>query len=286
MQHLAKGVRRVPLHQMACHPCNRGGMGVTGKHAHAVARRIVDVEGFAPFRYKFGICIEPNPDDLLENARFTNAYVEKQAKLLAPVAMTPLPGAIAKTHLWHGLWTMTSPGGGFFWEDTSDPMVPNRKDKRLMETLSEGMFFEVLPYEAYSNHRSAVEALMNGDNLDAAFAMAEHEVALIQSYFRTCRLVTPAPGETHFDAVVKMSGVVGARFCREDRVRCFNLAKLLGDEQMAIIADTHSGWVRPSVVTLAPKTAGAVAEIADDALWVPWAAATGRARWMANEAIT
>ena len=279
LQHLAKGVRRVPLHKMACHPCNRGGMGVNGKHAHAVARRIVEIDGLAPFRYKHGIAIEPNPGDMLENARFTNTYVEKQAGLLSPVEYQALPGSIAKTHLWHGLFTLST--GRFFWDDSQDPMQPNRKDQALMTTLSDGMFYEVLPYEAWAEHRPAVEALMNGDNLDAACAMAEHEVALIASYFRSSRLVVPAPGETQFDAVLKASGPVGARFSREDKVRCFNFANLIRDQQMDIISDTHSGWVRPKVVTLSPVTAEAVANLPTGTVWVLGAAAAGRVLWMA-----
>ena len=120
---------------------------------------------------------------------------------------------------------------------------------------------------------------MNGDNLDAACAMAEHEVALISSYFRSSRLVWPAPGESHIDAVLKASGTVGARFSREDKVRCFNFAKLIGDQQMDIISDTHSGWVRPKVVTLSPMTAEALANLPADDVWVPGAAAAGRAHW-------
>ena len=122
---------------------------------------------------------------------------------------------------------------------------------------------------------------MNGDNLDAACAIAEHEIAFIVNYFRSSRLVWPAPGETHLDAVLKASGTVGARFSREDKVRCFNFAKLIGDQQMDIISDTHSGWVRPKVVTLSPVTAEAVANLPTGTVWVPGAAAAGRVHWMA-----
>ena len=125
------------------------------------------------------MCLEPDPDDPLANARHTNAYVQKQGELLAPVELKPLRGSIAKTHLWHGLHTLKR--GGMKWHQTDEPMMPNNTDEELTLTLRDGMFYETLRFEAYRKHPKAVIALMQADNYDAAFAMAEDEIALTQS---------------------------------------------------------------------------------------------------------
>ena len=89
------GVQRLPLDRVGVSPLNRP---ISGKHVHALGRRIVSVEGFCRFRYKYGWCHEPNPADPLEVTRNTNRGASCD-KLLALVGNTPLYGCFAKTHL-------------------------------------------------------------------------------------------------------------------------------------------------------------------------------------------
>ena len=97
------GIQRLPLEDAGCHELNRGGEGVSGPHCHTLFREIRDNEGMVVWRYRRGICLAPNVKEPLAVANFTNAYVQKQPSLLAPVALKPLRGSIAKTHLWHSM---------------------------------------------------------------------------------------------------------------------------------------------------------------------------------------
>ena len=101
----------------------------------------------------------------------------------------------------------------------------------MATTISEGMWFQTLKYEAYEKHRDAIEALMTGDNLDAAYALAETEMSLIASYFKSCRIAVPKPGQTQYDAISEEL-FLGNNFTEELRVSAYNFAKVIGESQL------------------------------------------------------
>ena len=88
---------------------------------------------------------------------------------------------------------------------------------------------------------------MQGTNLDAAYAMAETEVSLINSYWKTCRIALPTGGQTHYDAVAAiMDSELGNRWSSEHKVCFYNFAKVVGEQQLSLISDAYHSWVNPS----------------------------------------
>ncbi|CAE7467263.1 unnamed protein product [Symbiodinium sp. CCMP2592] len=257
------GVTRVPLHEMAVADFNRSGAGVNGKHAQGVIKRIFGQEGLCVWRYNRGMCLEPPPTDPLRYARHTNKFVAMQKSLLAEVELKPLRGSFCKSHLWHGLYTAKV--GGRCYHDTGLPIVPNMDDPEVQQTWANGMWFETLQHEAWNKHPNAIKALMHGDNLDAAFALAETEMALISAYFASCRVAVPRPGESFFDAVSRDGPVSGHP--DDVKVACFNFAKLLGEEQVEVLQNTFQTYVNASEQVLSAGTLTALTSLPEIAVW-------------------
>ena len=264
LRHYSLGVTRIPLHNMACASFNRHGAGVSGKHSQNVVRRIFTVEGLQVWRYRHGVCIQPPASDPMEFSRFTNNYVQKQKDLLAAVAERPLPGCFAKTHLWHGLHTAAV--GTKFYHDSGLPLVPNVEDEEVATTISEGMWFQTLKYEAYVSHKKAIEALMTGDNLDAAYALAETEMSLIASYFKSSRITVPMPGQTQFDAISE-SLFLGNNFSPDLRVAAYNFSKVIGEPQLELLVDTYQAYVNPTEQLLSHTMMACLTKLPEALLW-------------------
>ena len=264
LRHFSLGVTRVPLNCMSCASFNRHGAGVSGKHAQNVIRRIFSVEGLQVWRYRHGVCIQPPSHDPMQFSRFTNQYVKKQKDLLASVPDRPLPGAFCKTHLWHGLHTAATGGKTFY--DTGLPVSPNMEDEEVATTISEGMWFQTLKYEAYEKHRDAIEALMTGDNLDAAYALAETEMSLIASYFKSCRIAVPKPGQTQYDAISEEL-FLGNNFTEELRVSAYNVAKVIGESQLELLVDAYQSYVNPTEQLLSHSMMTCLTKLPESLLW-------------------
>ena len=62
---MSKGITRVPLEDMGPALFNRLGTPTSGRHCMNLAKRIIEVEGFATLRYTAGFCHEPDPDNPL-----------------------------------------------------------------------------------------------------------------------------------------------------------------------------------------------------------------------------
>ena len=264
LRHFSLGITRIPLSNMSCASFNRHGQGVNGKHAQNVVRRIFTIEGLQPWRYRHGVCIQPPPSDPLAFSRFTNEYVAKQRDLLASVQDRPLPGSFCKTHLWHGLHTASVGGKSYY--DTKLPVCPNMDDEELATTLKEGMWFQTLKYDAYEQHRAAVEELMTGDNSDAAFALAETEMSLIASYFKSCRIEVPLPGQTQFEAI-SAKLVLGNAFSHDLQVSAYNFAKVIGESQLELLIDAYQAFVNPTEQMLPHSALACLAKLPETLLW-------------------
>ena len=260
------GCNTIPLEGMAVHPLNRQGTGVSGKHAQNVVRRINTIEGFAEFRYRKGICIDVNPDDPLENSRFTNNYVAKQHEFLCPVEDRALPGAIAKCHLFHGLLTCRT--GMFKFHDTKLPIVANKDDEALMKVFRDGLVFEKLEYIVVVKHKQAVINLMNGDNLDAAFALQQTEMALIAAYFHTCRIIVPRPGQDFWEAVsAEVDPTLGTKFTAEFKAAAYRYSSVLGPDQLQLLLDIYQYSVDPAIFEIGTANLDAASDLPVAARW-------------------
>jgi hypothetical protein len=271
LKHYSQGCSTIRLEDMAVHPLNRNGTGVGGRHSQNTVRRICDKEGFAEWRYKRAICLAINPADPFENTRFTNNYVVKQKTLLASVADVPLPGSIAKCHLWHGLLTLKC--GQYKYYDTNLPMYTNRDDAVLAMVLRNGLLYERLDHEAVVKHKDAVLNLMNGDNLDAAYAVAQTEVALIAAYFHSCRIITPKPGQVFWDAVCQeVDPTLGNKFSDNLKMAAYSFASTVGPEQLHMLVDIYQYFVDPKVFEIGVNNLQAVADMPAAAGWCKIAA--------------
>ena len=224
------GVQRLPLDRVGVSPLNRP---ISGKHVHALGRRIVSVEGFCRFRYKHGWCHEPNPADPLEVTRNTNRGASCD-KLLALVGNTPLYGCFAKTHLLSFLQALKS--SSIYWDDNGELMLPPPGQAALLEHLEHGMFFEVLSYQAVAKAADSVKALIAADNFDAGFALGQTEVQLLKSIYDGIKVIRPPPGSTLFEALQKtVARAAGQRWGHEDVAALYNFAKVVDDQHIQFI---------------------------------------------------
>lgn len=262
------GVTRVPLEEMGCAPFNRNGEGVSGKHVHTIIKRIVKEQGLVPYRYRAGLALAVNPNDPLAVSRFTNDYVRKQSDMLATVAEKPLHASFAKTHLWHGLWTLKQ--GGKCFDGTGEPMevAPGHGDKELAETLRHGMLYEVLRYEAYEKYPQAVEAMMSADNFDHAQGLADTEMTLLVRYFHVGSSVVVPQGMDHFEAVrAKVDKHLGTEWTIAERTSIYNFSKVIGEEQLEAMRLCHQQFVDPKRLHLAPDQLHVLSKLDPELIW-------------------
>ena len=189
MENLSFGPVRYKLSEVGVSWLNRR---TNGKHAHRVGRRIISVEGFVRCRYKEALAHEGDPDDPLRIARHTNEVAAKDPRL-AQVEMKPLAVAtVAKAHLQSFLQALAS--GTVYWDDTGDLMVPPAGHATLLDHLQHGLYYKVIRWEAVVKHEDAVRQLVAGDNLDAAFALGQTDLALLEAIWastKVLKLVAP-----------------------------------------------------------------------------------------------
>ena len=255
LQRYSLGPMRVALKELGVSPLNRP---ISGTHVHALGRRIISVEGFVVWRYRHGWAHEPNPEDPLEVARYTNR-VARATPLLAPVPMVSLKGSIAKTHLLSFLQCLKA--GSIYWSDTKQLMVPPAGQAALLEHLEHGMFFEMFSHAAVTEERAALLALAQADNFDSAFALGETEVTLLRSIHASLAVVRPPVGGTAWDRIKEITAEsCGQRWSEEDVIAIYNFAKVIGETHLDFLVNTvgiHAPWdeiaVRPSDFHLAAK---------------------------------
>lgn len=268
LQKYSIGVQRVPLDDMGCAPFNRNGDGVNGKHAHSVVRRIVKEQGLVTYRYRRGLALSINPKDPLEVSRFTNGYVRKQSNLLAAVADKGLIASFAKTHLWHGLWTLKS--GGKTFDGTGEPMeiAGDHDDEELVQALQHGLFFEILRWEAWQDHPEDILAMMQADNFDHAQGLADTEMTLLLRYHQVGRNVLVPPGMDHFQAVrALVDKTIGTEWTESERSCIYNLSKVIGEEQLDAMRICYQQWVDPKKLRVDPDCMQKVSKLAPELVW-------------------
>ena len=259
----SKGRQRIPLEQIGISPLNRV---ISGKHVHTLGRRIMSVEGFCIWRYRAGFCHEWDPHDPLAVASFTNRAARRDP-LLAPVPEVPLYGSFAKSHLLSFLQALKSKS--VRWSDSGDIMVPDEAQLVLMDHLRNGMFYEVLSYEAIKDDREAVLGLIAADNFDAGFALGQTEIMLLRSISEALKIARPPPGCSQFDVVCNsVERSAGQRWSKDDLAGMFNFAKVVGETHMEFLHDFVLGFVDQDVMAVKPSCFAAAAKIAHQAPWV------------------
>ena len=182
---MTNGITRIKLEDVGI---SWPGRLINGKHAHRVGRRIVSVEGFVRFRYKNAIAHEWDPADPLRVAKHTNEMALRDP-LLAAVPVKPLIATCAKSHLQS--WLQALKSGAVYWDDTGELMVPPGHMKSLIDHLENGLYYEVLQWKAVKDHEDAVRQLIAGDNFDAAFALGQTDLALLEAIHASTQVAGP-----------------------------------------------------------------------------------------------
>ena len=67
----------------------------------------------------------------------------------------------------------------------------------LLDHLKHGMYYEVIKWEAVSKHEGAVRQLIAGDNLDAAFALGQTDIALLEAIWASTKVLKPSHRRRH-----------------------------------------------------------------------------------------
>ena len=262
------GQFRLALEDVGCAPFNRNGTGVNGRHAHSVVNQIVREQGLVQFMYRRGLVLEHDPVNPLAVATFTNAYVARQSDLLASVAIKPLYGSFAKTHLWHGLYTLKVGGKKFDGTDELMEVPRHHADDELKDTLQRGLVYEVLRFEAWQKHPHAVEALMAADNFDASQALADTEISLLLSYQKASHGIVVPDGVTHYAAVAGVvDRMMGTRWTEQEKASIYNFSKVVGAEQVDCLSVCHQQWVDPKTMRVDPSSLGLLAKLEPHLVW-------------------
>lgn len=150
LKNCSLGRGRVELEDLAVHTSNRQKTGTSPKHCRWLYRKVLGDpeqvgEGLQARLRKRGICVGPEPADPLQRARRTNELVQKTAQgQLAPVALKASPGTLAKSNLFHMLWTSKCGMGS---------TRPNTSDAELELALQEGMRMERPSLKALRDRR-------------------------------------------------------------------------------------------------------------------------------------
>ena len=189
------GIRQIGLGDMGISSFNRP---ISGKHVHALGRRIQSVEGFCRFRYKHGWCHSPSETNPLEVAEWTNKIAERDP-LIVQVPMVPLYGTWSKGHLTS--WLQALKSGSVYWDDTKELMVPDEGQAALMRHLAHGIFMEVFKYEAMIENPQTVKDLISSDNFDHDLGLGETETRLL-----LCTAGRPADEHSPVSALAKQVG--------------------------------------------------------------------------------
>ena len=263
LQRYSLGVQRIPLEKLGASPINRK---VSGRHVHRIGRRIISVEGFQRYRYKYGWCHQWNPADPLSVARHTNELA-KVDPLLARVPEVPLYGSFAKTHLMSFLHALRS--GSVYWQDSGELMMPPEGAAVLREHLEQGMFYEVLSWEAVEKDEADVRALMASDNFDAGFALGQTEIALLQSIHEGMKIVRPPRGMTQFDTIVlAVERNCGQRWNEEEIASLYNFDKVVGDVHLAFLVLFTNLAVDFDVMAIKPQDFNSVSKMHPTLPWL------------------
>ena len=243
---LSKGRMRVPLEDLGPALFNRQGLPTCGRHCNELGKRIVQVEGFATFRYDFGYCHEPDPANQLAVSEHGNKMADRDP-LLPRLGAKPLKGVFAKTHLVTWLQLLKVGRQPELWEQLAKQRSANgaASQDELQDTLENGIFMHVFPWSAVRDHKDDIVALMASDNFDHGHGLADSELRCVKSV-RTALLtleVPPAGSATgcQWDVVRDhVQRLAGQRWHARDLTAFWEFAKTTMDTQLDLMMEI---WV-------------------------------------------
>ena len=239
---LSKGRMRVPLDDLGPALFNRHGLPTCGRHCHELGKRIVEVEGFATFRYEFGYCHEPDPANPFAVSQHGNKMADRDP-LLPRLGAKPLKGVFAKTHLVTWLQLMKLGRQPELLEKLGRQRSANGAASQddLQDTLENGIFMHVFPWAAVEENKDDIVALMASNNFDNGYGLADSELRCVNSVRNALLTLEVPPAASQWDVVREhVQRLAGQRWHERDLTAFWEFAKTTMDTHLALMMEI---WV-------------------------------------------
>ena len=266
---LSKGRMRVPLDDLGPALFNRQGLPTCGRHCNELGKRIVDVEGFATFRYDFGYCHEPDPANPLAVSEHGNKMADRDP-LLPRLGAKPLKGVFAKTHLVTWLQLLKVGRQPELLEHLAKQRGANgaASQDELHDTLENGIFMHVFPWSAVRDHKDDIVALMASDNFDHGHGLADSELRCVQSVRNALLTLEVPPAASQWEVVRDhVQRLAGQRWHARDLTAFWEFAKTTMDTQLTLMMEIWVFAECESVLKVESNFFGSIAKLPAKRQW-------------------
>ena len=189
------------------HPDNRGGMGISSKHAHEVAYSCLD--GVIPVRYK-QVDVVRVPEEHLKPWRSINEKKCRNDLLMPNFSPDMRFAALSSTHFTHAV-KLEQDGGRSLFNKGAVSIVFKKDGSEAKKIQEDGLLCCVYSEELWKD-KEALRALMQADNNDADVQMREDEMQLQGRIDAKVREMSPC--SDRFKIADAMAGLTGT-FSRE-----------------------------------------------------------------------
>ena len=171
---------------------NRGGLGISPKHVHEVARSMLK-DGVRLNRY---ICVDvvPVPSCALEAWRLANKQKCESSALMPNFSAEMSHACLTRTHFTHAQ-KLNADGNRTLFNANDTQIIFNLSLKEAKDIAEHGVLCQVYDAALWDD-RAALQALMESDNQDADVSMSECEVQFqgrITNAFDVISSVTKKP---------------------------------------------------------------------------------------------
>jgi hypothetical protein len=171
---------------------NRGGLGISPKHVHEVARSMLK-DGVRLNRY---ICVDvvPVPSCALEGWRLANKQKCESSALMPNFSAEMSHACLTRTHFTHAQ-KLNADGNRTLFNANDTQIIFNLSLKEAKDIAEHGVLCQVYDAALWDD-TAALQALMESDNQDADVSMSECEVQFqgrITNAFDVISSVTKKP---------------------------------------------------------------------------------------------
>ena len=269
--------RLIPLNRLGVHKINRKGKPLNGAQVLSLMMRFRKGsngggEDFQHYRYMPARVVEPDPQDLGETERHTNAMaaVDHRIRSVDDATRRGLFGLFSKSHLWSAVWGMS----GRCVRESPDPDAPflepptDQPDFAFVE--ENGLWCEVVSWQGAKRYPKILEARMRSENFDATSALAEDEVTFLSDIHGLVTSgVVAAVGEREYDAVARaILSTPGQTFTAKDVEPRYNLAKVIGIIHVDFLQRYCTLWVDFQIITIPLKALQALCKLPATCPWL------------------
>ena len=164
-------IRLIP-HKLGLLQINRGGLGISPKHVHEVARSC-QKDGVRKNRYHV-VDVVPVPSLALEQWRLANKHKCESSALMPKFSAEMTHACITRTHFTHAQ-KLNADGNRTLFNANDTQINFDLKLKEAKDIAEHGVLCQVYDVALWDD-RAALQALMESDNQDADVSMNECEV--------------------------------------------------------------------------------------------------------------